>query len=88
VVVNALVHAKTYLVDELQNGNTILAVKELTYGEDSIITIIKQAAEEQLAYMSDHLTNYQKFGSYFSKGLDDRVHIAITTRQSVSRLSI
>ncbi|CAM3162517.1 replication initiator protein A [Leuconostoc inhae] len=88
VVVNALVHAKTYLLDELHNGNTILAVKELTYGEDSIITIIKQAAEEQLAYMSDHLTNYQKFGSYFSKGLDDRVHIAITTRQSVSRLSI
>ncbi|MBZ6013850.1 replication initiator protein A [Leuconostoc gelidum subsp. gelidum] len=88
VVVNALVHAKTYLLDELQNGNTILAVKELTYGEDSIITIIKQAAEEQLAYMSDHLASYQKFGSYFSKGLDDRVHIAITTRQSVSRLSI
>ncbi|AVH74737.1 hypothetical protein [Weissella koreensis] len=62
------------------DGNTAIAVKEQLHGKNNgIISIIKDAAQEQLKYMKSRLANFNMFGHYFEKGLIDRVNTEISS---------
>ncbi|MCK8605771.1 replication initiator protein A [Leuconostoc citreum] len=78
-VVSALVDAKSLILKELKNGNTILNQRQIIRGDDSIVSLLEDTAAKQLAYMNEHLANSNSFGQYFANGLNQRLQVAITT---------
>ena len=83
-VVAALDHGYKFLITELETGNTVLALQKQLQGDDSVKLFLLKIGGKQLGYMRDHLVDISQYGNYFSKGLENRLKIAVTTSQSAS----
>lgn len=85
VVVTALDRGYKFLTSELEKNNSVLALQKQLQGDDSIKLFLLKIGGKQLEYMRDHLVGINQYGNYFAKGLENRLKIAVTTNQSVSR---
>ncbi|MBZ6015992.1 replication initiator protein A [Leuconostoc gelidum] len=83
-VVAALDQGYKFLITELETGNTVLALQKQLQGDDSVKLFLLKIGGKQLEYMRDHLVDISQYGNYFSKGLENRLKIAVTTSQSAS----
>ena len=79
IVVEALDRGYKYLAAELEKGNSVLTLQQQLQGEVGNERFLTQIGDEQMIYMRNHLVNSSHFGTYFAKGLMDRLKIAITT---------
>ncbi|ABJ62364.1 replication initiator protein A [Leuconostoc mesenteroides] len=85
VVVTALDQGYKFLTSELEKNNSVLTLQKQLQGDDSIKLFLLKIGGKQLEYMRDHLVGINQYGNYFAKGLENRLKIAVTTNQSVSR---
>jgi len=85
VVVTALDQGHKFLTSELEKNNSVLTLQKQLQGDDSIKLFLLKIGGKQLEYMRDHLVGINQYGNYFAKGLENRLKIAVTTNQSVSR---
>jgi len=85
VVVTALDQGYEFLTSELEKNNSVLTLQKQLQGDDSIKLFLLKIGGKQLEYMRDHLVGINQYGNYFAKGLENRLKIAVTTNQSVSR---
>lgn len=85
VVVTALNRGYKFLTSELEKNNSVLALQKQLQGDDSIKLFLLKIGGKQLEYMRYHLVGINQYGNYFAKGLENRLKIAVTTNQSVSR---
>ncbi|MCJ2158954.1 replication initiator protein A [Leuconostoc mesenteroides] len=85
VVVTALDQSYKFLTSELEKNNSVLTLQKQLQGDDSIKLFLLKIGGKQLEYMRDHLVGINQYGNYFAKGLENRLKIAVTTNQSVSR---
>lgn len=83
-VVSALDQGYKFLITEFERGNSVLALQNQLQGDDGIKLFLSKIGANQLEYMRDHLVDISKYGNYFSKGLENRLKIAVTTSQSAS----
>jgi len=83
-VVTALDRGYKFLTSELEKNNSVLALQKQLQGDDSIKLFLLKIGGKQLEYMRDHLVDISQYGNYFSKGLENRLKIAVTTSQSAS----
>ena len=84
-VVSALDQGYKFLITEFERGNSVLALQNQLQGDDGIKLFLSKIGGNQLEYMRNHLVNINQYGNYFAKGLENRLKIAVTTNQSVSR---
>ncbi|MCK8605715.1 replication initiator protein A [Leuconostoc citreum] len=83
-VVQALVQAKHYLLNELALGNTMLNQRQIIRGDDNVISLLTVISKKQIAYMHEHLVNVDYYGSYFESGIKQRLKVAITTDKYIA----
>ena len=84
IVVRALDRGHHFLTAEIEKGNSVLTLQKQLQGDESIKLFLLKIGGRQLEYMRDNLVDISRYGSYFARGLENRLKIAVTTSQSVS----
>ncbi len=84
IVVRALDRGHHFLTAEIEKGNSVLTLQKQLQGDESIKLFLLKIGGRQLEYMRDNLVDISRYGSYFARGLENRLKIAVTTSQAVS----
>lgn len=86
LIVEGLVQAKNALEDGLKKGNSKMLENQIIFGDQVVIRQLKIVVQEQLDYMASHLVEPTAFGSYFKRGLKNRIVIWLETASLTNHL--
>lgn len=78
-IVEGLVSAEETLNASLKNNNAKMRDAEIIFGEQVVLRQLRTIVKEQLDYMASHLSDPTAFGSYFKKGLKNKISIWLDT---------
>lgn len=86
LIVEGLVQAENILQDGLNKGNSKMLENQTIFGDQVVIRQLKIVVKEQLDYMANHLAEPSAFGSYFKRGLKNRIAIWLETASLTNHL--
>lgn len=86
LIVEGLVQAENALEDGLKKGNSKMLENQIIFGDQVVIRQLKIVVQEQLDYMASHLVEPTAFGSYFKRGLKNRIVIWLETASLTNHL--
>lgn len=79
LIVEGLVKAEDALNAALNNGNDKMLTNQIIFGDQVVMQQLKTVVKDQLDYMANHLSDPSAFGTYFKKGLSNRISIWLDT---------